>query len=352
MTDLMRDVTVLEGDVRQMLRRLPARSVHAVVTSPPYWQLRDYGFEGQLGLERTPELYVKSMVKVFRQLWRVLRDDGTIWVNIGDSYSGNGGQYGNTKSTLQGSKHSECNGKRRPVKRAPGLKRGDLVGIPWMLAFALRKDGWYLRSDNVWHKPNGMPSSVTDRCTQNHEYLFLLSKERQYYFDQQAIAEPVAGDPNAVKNDWGRKDYDVPGQKAQKRSSRSGNLQRVYDVNVSNPGLGRNIPWEGATRNKRTVWTVATEAYEGDHYAAFPAKLVEPCVLAGCPPGGTVLDPFAGTGTTGAVAVAHGRKAVLIEGNAQYVPLIPHRVEQVVRRLREAPAPPPAAPEQMQLELR
>lgn len=336
---LMEHVTVHCGDVRKELRKLPAQSVHCAVTSPPYWKLRDYGYPEQLGLEHTPEEYVRNLVKVFRQVRRVLRDDGTLWVNMGDSYAGNGAQYGNDKSTLQGSKHACTNGLRRPTKKAPGLKPKDLVGIPWMVAFALRKDGWYLRSDLIWHKTNGMPSSVRDRCTPNHEYLFMLSKSCRYYFDQSAIAEPVSGDPEAARNDWGRKEHEVPGQKPQKRVKRSGNKRRIYGVNSMHPDLGRNIPWQGATRNKRSVWSSATDAYSEAHFAVFPPALIEPAILAGCPVGGTVLDPFAGTGTTGGVAVAHGRKAILIDGSAAYVQLIPRRVEQVVRKLREAPAP-------------
>lgn len=338
--DLFRDqVRIIQGDALAVLRKLPKQSVHALITSPPYWRLRDYGMASQLGLEPSPRVYIKKLVKVFRAARRVLRDDGTLWVNIGDSYAGNGGQYGNEKSTLQGARHSKAGGATRALKTGGGLKRKDLVGIPWMLAFALREDGWYLRQDLIWRKPNGMPSSVTDRCTHNHEYLFLLSKCDTYYFDQDAIKEPAVSGPDEPRNQWNRNGEAPPGQKPQKRNGRSGNLERVYDVNAMNPDIGRNIPWEGTMRNRRSVWDVATDSYEGNHFAVFPPKLIEPCVLAGCPEGGTVLDPFAGTGTLGGVAIAHGRKAILGELNPEYIELIPHRIEQVVRRLRDAPAP-------------
>jgi len=345
------DVRILEGDVLAQLRKLKPNSVHTVVTSPPYWNLRDYGFDGQIGLEATPKEFIRNLVKVFRAVRRVLRDDGTLWVNMGDSYAGNGGWYGNAKSTLQGSKHGATNGIRRPIKRGPKLKRKDLVGIPWMLAFALRDDGWYLRQGLIWHKPNGMPSSVTDRFTSNHEDIFLLSKKERYYFDQESVKEPAESAAAAPRNRWDRSTVAPPGQKPQKRAGRSGNLQRVYGVNEMNPDIGRNIPWQGDTRNKRSVWSVATDAYGEAHFAVFPPKLVETCVLAGCPPGGTVLDIFVGTGTTAGVALAHGRKAILIEGNPDYVHLMPKRIEQVMRRLLDAPAPEPVANAERQVNL-
>jgi DNA modification methylase len=340
--DFLTHITIHCGDVMKELRKLPAKSAHCVVTSPPYWALRDYGFDGQLGLEATPKEYLRNMVKVFRQVRRVLRDDGTLWLNMGDGFAGNGTAYGIAKSTLQGTKHAEVNGARRKQKRGNGLKPKDLIGIPWRFALALQADGWYLRSDIIWHKPNGMPSSVTDRCTTNHEYLFMLAKSERYYFDQQSIKEEATGNRDALRNRWDRDVLTPPGQKPQKRAGRrSGNVEREYAVNVMNPDLARNIPREGTTRNKRSVWSVATDAYGDEHFAVFPPKLIEPCILAGCPPGGTVLDCFAGTGTTAGVAVSHGRKAILIEGNPKYVHLIPHRVEQVVRKLKNAPAPAP-----------
>lgn len=351
MKDLMQHIDIRCGDVRKELRKLPAQSVHTVVTSPPYWQLRDYGFEGQLGLERTPQEFIRELVKVFRQVRRVLRDDGTLWVNMGDSYAGNGAAYGDQKSTLQGRKQAGVMGATRRTKAGPKLKRKDRVGIPHMLVFALRNDGWYWRDELVWNKTNAMPSSATDRCTPAHEVLFMLSKRATYYYDQDAIKEDAVTHPLAPNNQWHSKDHHVPGQKPMKRKGRSGNVERVYGVNVTSPALGQNVPWEGALRNKRSVWNIATEAYEGAHFAVMPSGLAVPCVLAGCPPGGVVLDPFAGSGTVGAAAVAHGRRSILIEGNPSFIDLIPHRVEQVVRRLREAPAPPPVAPEQMKLEL-
>lgn len=290
--DLLANITIHTGDAIALLKKLPAGSVDCVVTSPPYWGLRDYKAEGQYGQEPSPAAYIKRMVQVFRQVRRVLANDGTLWLNIGDSYAGNGGQYGNAKSTLQGARHNTSAGAVRKVKRGHGLKPKDLVGIPWMLAFALRADGWYLRQDIIWRKPNAMPSSVTDRCTAQHEYLFLLSKSAVYHFDSAAIQEPAAGDTSAPRNRWDRSTEEVPGQKPQKRTTRSGNTARVYGVNSRHPHVDSNVPWEGNTRNKRSVWDVPTACYPEEHYAVFPPKLIEPCVLAGCRGGGYGAGPF------------------------------------------------------------
>lgn len=340
-TQAINSVRIIQGDALATLRKLPSDSVDCVVTSPPYWGLRDYKAQGQMGLEDTPQHYIKRMVQVFRQVRRVLKKEGTCWLNIGDSYIGNGAAYGNAKSTLHGTKHSEAGGARRKEKRGPGLKAKDLALIPARLAIALQADGWYVRNDIIWHKPNGMPSSVRDRFTQNHEYLFLLTKSARYFFDQEAVKEPVESAPDALRNKWDRDQQTPPGQKPQKRPGRSGNKAREY-VNHGNPGMGSNIPWEGFTRNKRTVWEVATANYGGEHFAVFPPKLIEPCILAGCPVGGTVLDPFGGSGTTAGVAVSHGRRAIHIDLNPDHNRLVPDRVEQVMRALLDAPAPPPA----------
>jgi len=249
--------------VRSDARSIPLadKSVHCCVTSPPYWGLRDYGTAEQLGLEDTPEAYVANMVEVFREVRRVLRDDGSLWLNLGDSYASSPASGGEQSATMTGGEHKRT--PRTRYTRPPGLKPKDLVGIPWRVAFALQADGWYLRSDIIWHKPNPMPESVRDRPTKAHEYLFLLTKSKRYYYDADAI----------------------------------------------NP----------AGRNKRSVWTVATAPYAGAHFAVFPPKLIEPCILAGCPEGGTVLDPFAGSGTTGRVAIANRRRAVLCDVNAEYL---------------------------------
>ncbi|WP_341893761.1 site-specific DNA-methyltransferase [Ferrovibrio terrae] len=368
-------VRIILGDVRDRLADLSDASVHCAITSPPYWGLRDYGVAGQIGLEESPEAFVAEMVAVFREVRRVLRPDGTLWLNLGDSYagSGRGGNPTRESSTLEGAHRSQeasmirrsrgkgetgtnaraaavtQRGSRLPagfhekqveagalgrawVPPPVGLKQKDLVGIPWMVAFALRADGWYLRQDIIWAKPNPMPESVRDRCTKSHEYLFLLSKSERYHFDQNAIAEAVAGDPNAPRNRWDTKDYDVPGQKPQKRLARSGNK-------VRKPGSARgcpdgspsnvcgSVPWEGITRNKRSVWSVATSPLKESHFATFPADLVEPCILAGCPRGGVVLDPFGGAGTTGLVADRLGRDAILIELNPEYAEMARRRIQ-------------------------
>lgn len=271
---------IFYGDCRETLRRLAAEGVRAqtCVTSPPYFGLRDYGHESQIGLEETPSEYVAAMVEVFRCVREVLADDGTLWLNIGDSYARTGGtdlkisasaKVGSTRNTLRQMADRK--------QRAPeGLKDKDLIGIPWMLAFALRADGWYLRQDIIWHKPNPMPESVRDRCTKAHEYIFLLSKEPRYYFDAEAMKEIAVG----------------------------------------------------GTRNRRSVWTVATRPYKGAHFATFPEELIEPCVIAGSEPGQIVIDPFVGSGTTAAVSVKHGRQYIGCELNENYRTLINERIEK------------------------
>ncbi len=311
-------LTVYHGDSRAVMAEMPAESVHCVVTSPPYWGLRDYGDAGQLGLEPTPEAYVANMVDVFREVRRVLRSDGTVWLNLGDSYangppSGTAGQW-NGSSPLGRGRNAEASVKAmQQVQRPPGLKPKDLVGIPWRVAFALQADGWYLRSDIIWSKPNPMPESVTDRPTKSHEYLFLLSKSPRYYFDADAVREDHA---------------EVDRVQSEKRR-----LQRMgRDVAVvagggqSSKGIGagwvtasHTMRTNPAGRNIRSVWTIATAPYPGAHFATFPPKLVEPCIKAGCPEGGVVLDPFAGSGTTGMVAQSLSRRAVLIDLSMDYL---------------------------------
>lgn len=297
---------ILCGDSREVLSTLPAASVHCCVTSPPYFGLRDYGCDGQIGLEKTPDAYVAELVGVFREVRRVLRDDGTLWLNLGDSYAAGGMSNPSEKSTLCGGKDRGAAGYAIQRKPQPGTKPKDLLGIPWRVAFALQSDGWYLRQDIIWHKPNPMPESVRDRCTKAHEYLFLLSKSPRYYFDAEAISEPLAGPPHA------------PGNKATKEGGHNrkdfgtDRMERVWGAS------GR--------RNRRDVWTVATKPYKGAHFACFPPKLVEPCILAGSPVGGTVLDPFFGAGTTGMVAAEHGRNCIGVELNPDYVALSENRL--------------------------
>jgi len=298
---------ILIGDVREKIKELPDQSVHCVVTSPPYWGLRDYGKDGQIGMEDTPEEFVANLVSVFREVWRVLRDDGTLWLNLGDSYAGSG-KGRNPDGTVhvsamiakQGSSAGTVMGNVKGGLVPDGLKPKDLVGIPWRVAFALQAEGWYLRQDIIWHKPNPMPESVTDRCTKSHEYIFLLSKSRQYYFDNEAIKEPAkyAGDDRGSRSD----------------SRRGTIMNSVSGITAE-------------TRNKRDVWTVTTRPFKGAHFATFPPQLIEPCILAGCPPDGTVLDPFFGAGTTGLVSQQHGRNWIGCELNAEYAEIASKRIE-------------------------
>ncbi len=285
-------VKIITGDCRDVLKTLPDGSINCCVTSPPYFGLRDYGVDGQIGLEQTPDEYVAEMVAVFREVRRVLKDDGTLWLNLGDSYSGSGkGPAGNLGKT-----HNEREIKQTSGIVPDGLKPKDLIGIPWRVAFALQADGWWLRQDIIWAKPNPMPESVRDRCTKSHEYIFLLSKRPRYYFDAEAIAEKAVH----------------PG------------VRMATAYTVAAVGTTSTTPYGGnakETRNKRSVWTVCTQPYKGAHFATFPPDLIKPCILAGCPEGGTVLDPFGGSGTTGEVAAGNGRDAILIELNPAYVKL-------------------------------
>jgi len=375
---------LLQGDCLQQLATLPAASVQCCVTSPPYWGLRDYGTAGQLGLEATPDEYVANMVAVFSAVRRVLRDDGTLWLNLGDSYNGSSGSGGATQkqTTNAGSFHNAG------IRLAPGLKPKDLVGIPWRVAFALQADGWYLRQDIIWHKPNPMPESVTDRCTKAHEYIFLLTKSARYYYDNEAVKEPVS-EVSLKRAEYGW-DCDRP---STKNASMGGN-------GIHTEKMGERFV-NPAGRNKRSVWTVTTKPFKGAHFATFPPDLIEPCILAGtsqrgeCPKCGKawvrvteredkrhwterneytktsryalgdngsgrndgradfksagfitggwraqcecglepvpqiVLDPFSGAGTTGVVAVQHGRRYVGIELNPDYLEMSRKRIQLV-----------------------
>jgi DNA modification methylase len=300
---------ILTGDVLEQLKTLDDESVNCVVTSPPYWGLRDYGQDGQLGLEQEPEEYISNMVDVFREVRRVLTDDGTFWLNIGDSYSGSGkGPAGNL-----GKANNERHLEHKTGGIVPkGTKPKDLVGIPWMLAFALRADGWYLRQDIIWSKPNPMPESVTDRCTKSHEYIFLLTKSRKYYYDNEAIKEPSVSNPKtAINARFGGNKYgdsDDP-----KHATKSGNIWKPT-----------------TTRNKRDVWVIATQPFKGSHFAVMPEKVAETCVLAGCPEEGVVLDTFFGSGTVGVVALKHNRRYIGIELNPEYVEIAQARINSAI----------------------
>ncbi|ROO33424.1 DNA-methyltransferase [Pseudomonas sp. 7SR1] len=336
---------ILVGDCIDMMRTLPDQSVQCCVTSPPYFGLRDYGMAEQIGLEETPAEFVARLVMVFREVRRVLRDDGTAWVNMGDTYASIAGGYapggsaGKHDMVSQSTRGAVLRGKRRSPPT--GLKQKDLMGIPWRLAFALQDDGWYLRQDIIWHKPNPMPESTRDRCTKSHEYLFLLSKSPRYYYDQDAIREPVAlssitrlaqdleqqlgsdrvpgkanGPMNAVrskrdsfKREDSKREQAIPGQTA--GTHRPDRQESEYPLD---------------TRNKRSVWTVPTQGFKGAHFATFPPELIRPCILAGAPRGGVVLDPFGGAGTTAVVAMQEGRRSILCELNPEYASMAERRI--------------------------
>ena len=317
--------SIIQGDALEALQGMDAGTAQTCVTSPPYWGLRDYGVDGQLGLEATPEEYVERMVEIFREVRRVLADDGTLWLNLGDSYAATGKSGGGK----QGERWEHCGasiegprgGKWSPAP--PGLKPKDLVGIPWRVAFALQADGWYLRQDIIWHKSNPMPESVKDRCTKAHEYIFMLSKSKRYYYDADAIKE------KAIKAD----------RLPEAREPRETGTPRTSD---KQRGHGRrhagfNDRWDHMTkieqqqcgRNKRSVWTIATQPYPEAHFATFPEALIVPCVLAGSRECDLVLDPFTGSGATGVVALKYGRRFAGIELSQDYIGLAEKRIAPV-----------------------
>jgi len=295
------------GDVLEELRELPDESVQCCVTSPPYWGLRDYGHEGQIGLEKTPELYVQKMVEVFREVKRVLRDDGVLWLNLGDSYASDTKGSGGPSEKQTSNAGSFYNANQRLTH---GLKQKDLVGIPWRVAFALQADGWWLRQDIIWAKPNPMPESVTDRCTKSHEYIFLLTKSARYYYDADAVrlpfSESYANDDRhgatELKHEP-QKDYRGQGKQVQTPT-------QLHDNMFTKPKLS------GA--NLKSVWTITTKPYSGAHFATFPTEIPEICIKAGSKKGDTILDPFTGSGTTGEVALRLERNFIGIELNEKY----------------------------------
>lgn len=318
-------VQIINADCLFALDLLPSSIVHCCVTSPPYFGLRDYGVDGQIGLESSPAEFVAKLVEVFREVRRVLRDDGTLWLNLGDSYANDGKWVGSS-----GGKHARALHGNTSIGRAKvhtGLKTKDLIGIPWRVAFALQADGWYLRQDIIWSKPNPMPESVRDRCTKAHEYLFLLSKSPRYYFDAEAIAEPLAessikrfAQPTLMQQAGSDR---MPGKTngAMKAVGPRFGGRKYGDDDREESRTKSGNEWAGSAsgkRNKRSVWTVTTKPFKGAHFATFPPDLIEPCILAGCPEGGTVLDPFGGAGTTGLVAKRNGRRAILCELNPEY----------------------------------
>lgn len=389
-------IEILKGDCLVTLKQLKDKSINTCITSPPYWGLRDYGEGKQLGLEETPEEFVENLVKVFREVKRVLRDDGTVWLNLGDSYAGNNSRASNNGRAGYGNPREGVF-----TKSGQGLKQKDLVGIPWRVALALQQDGWYLRQDIIWHKPNPMPESVKDRCTKAHEYIFLLSKSPKYYFDNESIKEDCVTKPikkNVNKNHGKYKTQEnesahrqgIHGKRGDKLIKERTKLPKQKDLvkflrsKTSAKLLAKNtdIPltkiehwfradeagfaypsiedWQKVRdyvddwsddffsidkslthyelktdevvqknkKNKRSVWTVSTKSFKGAHFATFPMDLIEPCLLAGCPRGGTVLDPFAGSGTTGIVAVNNDRNACLLELSDEYIEIAKDRIKQ------------------------
>ena len=317
--ELLENITLINGDSLEELKKLPSDSVYCCVTSPPYFGLRDYGVNGQIGLEKTLDEYIDKLVNVFQEVGRVLKTDGSLWLNLGDSYCNR-----SDKNSSGDSQKYVYNGKsvqRRAITPA-GLKRKDLIGVPWRVAFALQADGWYLRQDIIWHKPHCMPESVTDRCTKNHEYIFLLTRSPSYFFDNNAIQEKAS-------------------QSSIERAKRG----RSADHKMTNGAPGQNShsfhQAQGADstrqaseyKNKRSVWSINPKPYSGAHFAVFPPKLIEPCILAGCPEGETVLDPFSGSGTSGLVALQNRRKYIGIELNKEYVELSKKRLSDIQVKL-------------------
>ena len=312
---------ILFGDCRQSLRAMAAAGVKVqmCVTSPPYFGLRDYGHEGQIGLEETPEQFIAELVEVFRCARDVLADDGTLWVNIGDSYARNpskGGSGPGGKNGAYSDTYTEAS-KVRQFKPGDDIKEKDLIGIPWMLAFALRADGWYLRQDIIWAKPNPMPESVTDRCTKAHEYIFLLSKSPKYFYDSEAVKEPALSGPPGNKTHRSATAHAEGDEKHRTKAGLSDYAARAR---------ARAEAGEPELRNRRSVWTIPTRPYKGAHFATFPPALIEPCILAGSRPGDIVLDPFMGSGTTAAVSIEHGRQFIGCEINPDYKPLQDERI--------------------------
>lgn len=324
---------IYKGHCLDVLKTFPDNFINTVVTSPPYWGLRDYGVDGQLGLESTPEEFIENMVHVFREVRRVLKDDGTLWLNLGDSYWANrsnnglewGDNYGKSKNYML----------RAGNKKHEFLKPKDLIGIPWRVAFALQEDGWYLRSDIIWNKTSCMPEAVKDRPTKSHEYIFLLSKREHYYYDYESIKEPavgfnnepVAGSLGAFGPSQSRR------RKGNSKTFRGGGVYTKGQSFVNSADVEResrgNSPNETGLRNKRTVWTVSTKPFKEAHFATYPPDLIEPCVLAGSPKDGIVLDPFMGSGTTGEVSIKHNRNFIGIELNPDYIKIAENRLSHV-----------------------
>lgn len=304
---------IYQGNCLEVLKTMPDESVNCCITSPPYYGLRDYDVDGQIGIEDSPKKYVEKLVKVFEEVKRVLKKDGVLWLNLGDSWLGTGGDRTNPSNNkvfndIQKQNPKSGRYQRKVNMQNSGIKPKDLIGIPWMVAFALRESGWYLRQDIIWAKGNPMPESVKDRCTKSHEYIFLLSKSRKYYFDNEAIKEPRITTPKA-KN-----------KKAEGYQADFPNGDRFSD--------GERVYGSDGMKNKRDVWFVNTKPCKEAHFATFPDTLIEPCALAGCPEGGTILDPFMGAGTTAIVAKRNGRNYIGIELKPDYIDISNKRISE------------------------
>lgn len=313
---------ILQGDSLAVLKTFQSESVDCVITSPPYFGLRDYGIEGQIGLEKSPELFVEKLTEIFREVRRILKKKGTLWLNLGDSYATDGPSGWQGKNGGRASRAFTA--ENLPIKKSEGIKVKDLIGIPWMVAFALRADGWYLRQDIIWAKPNVMPESVKDRCTRSHEHVFMFSKSANYFYDTDAIREPLAQSSiEKVKYGW-----------KSEKANNAGILSRTAMKGIDVEQMGDRFT-NPKGRNKRDVWFVNTSGSNMAHVAMFPEKLIEPMVLAGCPLGGVCLDPFMGAGTTAVVAQKLGRNYLGIEINPTYI-------EIAQQRLNGTPIPFPA----------
>jgi len=315
--------TLLIGDCKTILPTLETKSVQCCVTSPPYYSLRDYGVAGQIGQEDTVEEYVKNLVTSFREVKRVLKDDGTLWLNLGDSYAGSGknrNAAGKSYTLKEGCKDSTHTGRRmgiiKPTPLSGWLKPKDLIGVPWRVAFELQKDGWYLRQDIIWNKPNVMPEAVKDRCVKSHEYIFLLSKNKNYYFDYKAIQEKSVTFENRPPAIIRNREYEY--------KSKLNAMNSKY--NLRRDDNRKDSSYDITKRNKRDVWTVNTRPYTGAHFAAFPIELIIPCILAGSKEGDTILDPFFGSGTTAEAATHLNRNWIGIEINPEYKNLYKERL--------------------------
>lgn len=340
--------TIITGDALTTLRTLPDQSVQCCVTSPPYWGLRDYGVPGQIGLESSPQEYVAALLPVFQEVKRVLRADGTLWLNLGDSYIGYHGNKRAHGSAAPSDKDGYRENMRATSVGANGLKNKDMAGIPWRVAFALQDAGWYLRCDCIWAKPNPMPESVQDRPTRAHEYLFILSKSERYYYDHVSVREPSSpsrkgnaktfrgggaytggrsfdNSTDAVRDSHGNTPQD--GSRREEQAVTRYSARHGVDIKGGGQGRGEII-YSPYTRNRRSVWSIATHPFPAAHFATFPPELVRPCILAGCPAGGVVLDPFFGAGTVGVVCVEEGRRYLGIELNPEYVDMAEQRIAQ------------------------